>query len=179
MTSRTAGRLSATSTLVSQPETSDPIQPRSTIQNPCTPPSLTSALIALSRIYPQSPTQHQEHDDQKTKRFHEVFFILVVLPWESNYNPASQSTTACASCICFAPFFHSSRAVALFFPQISHWLRTCDPVCLFPRPLWKESVLARGPDVEHCCSPTGAHMPHSEETPLLVYTVNHHWIIKP
>lgn len=34
MTSRTAGRLSATSTLVSQPETSDPIQPRSTILNP-------------------------------------------------------------------------------------------------------------------------------------------------
>lgn len=86
-------------------------------------------------------------------------------------------------CLCIlyllCPLFPLLQSSCPFFPQISHWLRTCDPVCLFPRPLWKESVLARGPDVEHCCSPTGAHMPHSEETPLLVYTVNHHWIIKP
>lgn len=140
MTSRTAGRLSATSTLVSQPETSDPIQPRSTIQNPCTPPFLTSTLVALSRIYPQSPTQHQEHDDQKTKRFHEVFFILVVLPWDSNYNPASRSTTACASYICFAPFFHSSRAVTLFSPNQPLTQNVWPSLFVSPPPVKRECV---------------------------------------
>lgn len=119
---------------------------------PLTPPFLTSTLVVLSRIYPQSPTRHPEHDQQKTNRFQWSLFILCL------ESPATQQPPIYHSlCILYllCPLFLSSRAFTLFF-QISQWLRKCDPVCLLPHPLWKESVLARGPDVERCCSPTRA-----------------------
>ncbi len=135
---------------------------------PLTPPFLSSTLVALSRIYPQSPARHPERDQQKTKRFRWSLFILCLETQTSTL--ASQqpwSTTACTSCICFAPFSSPLEHLP-FFLQISQWLRKCDPVCLLPHPLLKESVLARGPDVERCRSLTRACVTFKRRRPCLL-----------
>lgn len=120
MTSKTAGRLSATSILVSQPETSDPIQPTSTILLP--PPILTSVLVAQSRIFPPM------------KPLYSGCFVFRIT--FNLYNPA----TLIHHCLCIlyplCPPPLRQSCYPFFSPQISHWLRKCDPVCFLPHPLW-------------------------------------------
>lgn len=156
MTSRTAGRLSGTSTLVSQPETSDPNQPSSTIQKPL---HFTFAHLCSS-IVQDLPTIPNPTPRTWWRR---SFLLLVIFDLKlrleaSHITQHPWSTTACASCIFLTQPLPPSPLVPLlqnkcpFSPKSA---TDSESVTQFvahlptPRPLCEESVLARGPDVEH------------------------------
>lgn len=101
MTSRTAGRLSATSTLVSQSETSDPNQPSFTIRKPL---HFTFARLCSS-IVQDLPTIPNPTPRTWWRR---SFLLLVVFDLKRRLEAPHTTqhpwaTTACASCIFLAP----------------------------------------------------------------------------
>lgn len=117
MTSRTAGRLSDTSTLVSQPETSDPNQPSSTTQKPL---HFTFARLCSS-IVQDLPTIPNPTPRTWWRR---SFLLLVIFDLKlrleaSHTTQHPWSTTACASCIFLVlpPLSRSSRTSAPFLPN--------------------------------------------------------------
>lgn len=134
---------------------------------PCTWPFLTLALVDPPTVL--HPTMWSLTKKKQGAYYFLMLGVLLVQHLEmqtlTSTTPQLLSTTSFASCSCFALSVHLSRALPFF--HINHWLRKCDPVCLLPHPLWKESVFARGPDVEHCCSLTRIHVSHSKaRTPL-------------
>lgn len=179
MTSRTAGRLSATSTLVSQSETSDPNQPSFTIRKPLhfTFARLCSSIVQDLPTIP-NPTPYMMKEELPSSGR----LWLKTQTWSSPHNPASL-IYHCLRILylpCPPSFVSLLQSKCPFSPKSA---TDSESVTQFvvsrpPRSLWEQSVLARRPDVEHCCCSAGTCVPHSEEAPLLFYALNHHWIIK-
>lgn len=121
MTSRTAGRHSATSTLVSQPETSDPIQPRSTIQIPPVPlfsfVHFNTGSLVQGLPKTLNPTTREKYKEPSYKVFESPnpLCFVCTAPWITNFSKILLPVHPVAA----LPLFFSIREFTLFFPDKS------------------------------------------------------------
>lgn len=97
---------------------------------------------SLVTTLPTAPNPTPRTWWQNKKEIPCSLLILIVLPKDSDWNPCNP-TSPVHHCLCIlyllCPCFHppSPKSSSPFFSQISHWLRTRDPVVCFSAPCEK------------------------------------------